>query len=480
MVDHNTSAMMESADKSPFGVMRVMNYVLSRMKLATGTTFGGIRNLYTALGYKKNLSYADYEQRYRRGDISKRFVEIFPKSTWASGCEIIEVQDPKKWTPFEKACWNLDQKVHFWNAFLRTDILAGLEEYAVLFIGAPGAPDKAMSQGDGTFDGIGYLMPYRKGNAQIQQIDTNIYSPRFGQPEYYTLTFTPEGVSSAANASTTRRVHWTRVIHIAHNLLESNISGSPELEDIWNRLDDLDKVVGGGSEAFWKTVFPGMQLDVDKEMDLDPDAKEELSKQIDEFESSMRRVFRTRGIKANMLDVSTVDFSGQMHALLDIMCATKGIPKRIFIGSERGELASTQDKASWDDEIDDRRTQFAWPRVVKPFIDRLIEFNYLPKPEEENGYSVQWPERTKMTPTDRAVIAQRLASINKQMGTVTVVPSEIREHVMGWDPLTEEQKKEVPEEAVLPQQGQGRTVGPPPEKQPNKTKQVAGDVTETR
>jgi len=467
MVDNNSAG--------PFGVMRTLNYVLSRMKLSTGTTFNGLRDLYSALGYKRDLGYSDYELRYRRGDISTRLVEIHPKATWASGCEILEVQDPEEFTDFEKAVLELDDKVHFWNAFLRTDILAGLEEYAVLYIGASGATDKPLKKGDGTTNGIGYLMPYRKSNALIHSVVSDVFNPRYGQPEFYSIQSKLEsGIAASSAEVKTLKVHWTRVIHVADNLLESNISGTPRLENVWNRLDDLDKIVGGGSEAFWKTVYQGMQLDVDKDMDLDEDAKRELSTQIDEFEANMRRVFRTRGVTANPLGVQVADFGQQMHAVIDMIAATKGIPKRILLGSERGELASAQDKASWDDEIDDRRAQFAWPRVVKPFIDRLIEYEYLPKPKD--SYFVQWPERTKMTPTDKAVIAQRLASLNKNMGVPVVVPSDIRDRVLGWDPLTDDQKQEIPPEAINP----ARAVGPPPEKQPNKSQQSEGDVTEVR
>lgn len=462
-------------ENSAIGVFRAMTSVLSRMRLATGVTFGGLRDLYQALGYKRNLTTDDYYARYERGDISTRLVEIHPKATWASGCEILELQDPENWTEFEKAVVKLDNKIHFWNAFLRADILAGLDTYSVIFIGAKGNPESPLSQGDGTIDGIGYLMPYRRKNAKIASIVSDTKNPRFGQPEFYMLHFQPDGEEEAVMSAGTRKVHWSRIIHIADNLLESNISGVPRLQNVWNRLDDLDKIVGGGSEAFWKTVYQGMQLDVDKDMDLDEDAKKELSKQIDEFEANMRRVFRTRGVKANALDVQTAEFGNQMQAIIDLICATKGIPKRIFMGSERGELASAQDKASWDDEIDDRRAQFAWPRVVKPFIDRLIEHNYLPKPKGD--YFVQWPERMKMTPTDKAVIAQRLASLNKNMGTVVIAPSDIRDRVLGWDPLSDEQKKEVPDTALLPQT---RPVGPPPEAQPNKSQQSAGDVTEVR
>jgi len=457
-----------SGDSISMGALRVLGTVLNRMGLrGLGKTFDGMRDMTQALGYKKDLGSEDYAARYARNGVSNRLVNIFPKATWAAGCEVIEIEDPFKITPFEQEMIDLDEKVHFWNAFLRADVLAGLDRYSVIVIGAPGAMDAPLPDGAGSIDGIGYLMPYRESHARIQITVNDPKNPRFGQAEMYMITHVQDGTIGTAANSVERRVHWSRVLHIVHERLDSNLYGPPDLENVWNYLDDLDKVVGGGSEAFWKTVYQGMQLDIDPEMDLTPEAKEDMSRQIDEFEANLRRVFRTRGVKATTLGASATDFGPQAEAIINLICATKGIPKRIFMGSERGELASAQDKASWDDEIDDRREQFAWPAVVKPFVDRLIEKNYLSKPA--NPFFVRWPERNKMTVPEKAVVAQRLASLNKNMGVAVVGPDDIRDKILGWDKL----KENVP----VPMD---QAPGPPPVKRPNKTQRSEGDVTEVR
>ena len=444
--------------------MRMLGTILNRMGLTgIGKTFEGLRNMFAALGYKREIGTSDYQLRFQRGGISTRIVTIFPKATWAAGCEILEIEDPFKITPFEQAVLDLDEKTHFWNAFLRADILAGLERYSVIVIGAPGALDTPLPDGKGSLDGLAYLMPYKESHAKIQTTVNDVHDPRFGQAEIYQITHVQEGVIGQAANSVERQVHWSRIIHIVHDKLESNLYGPPELENVWNYLDDLDKVVGGGSEAFWKTVYQGMQLDIDKDMELSQEAKDDMSQQIDEFEANLRRVFRTRGVKASTLGASATDFGPQAEAVINLICSTKGIPKRIFMGSERGELASAQDKASWDDEIDDRRAQFAWPAVVKPFIDRLIEKNYLPKPASD--FFVRWPERNKMTVPEKAIVAQRLSSMNKNMGTPVVGPNDIRDKILGWDEL----KEKVPMPTV-------ESPGAPPAKQPKKTPQSPGDT----
>ena len=456
-------------DMSNIGALRFMSTLIDRMRFSgVGKTFGGVRDMWNALGYKRELGAEDYERRFKRGGIAKRIVTIHPKATWAAGCEVVESPKPFKMTPFEQACRDLDAQVHFWNAFLRGDILAGKERYSVIVIGAPGSMDSPLPDGQGDLKNIAYLMPYAESHAKIQKVVTDTKDPRFGQAAMYKISHVQEGILSDAASTVDREVHWSRVLHIVHDKLESNLTGPPDLEDVWNYLDDLDKVLGGGSEAFWKTVYQGMQLDIDKDMDLDQEAKDEISDQIDEFEANLRRVFRTRGVKATTLGASVSDFGPQVSSIVSMICATKAIPQRIFIGSERGELASQQDKASWDDEIDDRRSQFAFPEVVKPFIQRLIDHNYLPKPTEE--FYVAWPERNKMTMEQKAVVAQRLASLNKNMSMAVVGPEDLRDKVLGWPKLAE--KVTVPEDKPIN--------GPPPAKQPNKTQQSQGDTTETR
>ena len=135
-----------SGDSISMGALRVLGTVLNRMGLrGLGKTFDGMRDMTQALGYKKDLGSEDYAARYARNGVSNRLVNIFPKATWAAGCEVIEIEDPFKITPFEQEMIDLDEKVHFWNAFLRADVLAGLDRYSVIVIGAPGAMDAPLS-----------------------------------------------------------------------------------------------------------------------------------------------------------------------------------------------------------------------------------------------------------------------------------------------------------------------------------------------
>ncbi len=84
--------------------------------------------------------------------------------------------------------------------------------------------------------------------------------------------------------------------------------------------------------------------------------------------------------------------------IIQLISATTGIPTRILLGSERGELASSQDERNWLSYIASRQTNFAGPVILRPFIDRLIEYGALPKVE----YEIHWPNLFKATNKEKA------------------------------------------------------------------------------
>ena len=412
--------------------LRLLSTLVARARLsAAGGTFGGLRDLYTALGYKRDLSISDFRDRYERGDIAARIVEAMPWATWRAGGEVIETPDPNKVTEFERIWLELSVRLQMWPTFLRADVLAGLGRYSIVLIGAPGAPDTPLRQGLRAEE-IAYLQPYAEDDAKILKFDTAMTSSRFGRPEFYQISFS-RMVSEHApkEAATPAKVHWTRIIHFADTLLDDNVFGQPRLKRVWNRLDDLEKVAGGGSEAFWLRVHQGMHLNVDKDVDVSTEELDRLKEQAKEYEHGLRRMFTTRGTEVNMLGSDVAPIDKHIDALLTLIAGAVGIPKRILIGSERGQLASNQDKDNWDERVMDRRNNMAGPQIVRQLVDRFVDFGVLPKPEK---YEVTWPEIQRLSALDRADMAVKWGNINHRMGVVVVRPSEIRETVLGLHP----------------------------------------------
>lgn len=430
-------------------MMRALESVLvSRAQLGgrSGITYNGRRDLFEALGYDRTIDPTKYRDRFARNGVAGRVVEIKPQSTWRGGGELVEDEDPETVTDFEMAWTELDNRLKVWNILERADTLAGLGRYAVVLIGAPGALDQQVTRA--TLNEIYFLAPFAEDDAPIIEYETNIHNERFGQATYYNLkrirsNVVPSGTALASGG----RVHWSRCLHVADGLLDDIVYGTPRLERVWNLLDDLEKVTGGGAEAYWMRADRGMQFDLDKEMDISEEEKKKMRDQIEEFTHELRRFLTTRGVTVNELGSEVSDFKTSADAIIDQIAAAISVPQRILMGAEAGHLASTQDQENWAQRIRDRRRQYAEPLIVRPFADRLIKWGALPTPKQ---YRVNWLELDSLGQYDRARIGVQMSSINKNMGSEVITSDELRQ-VMDYPPLgTAPKKIETPTKAQEP------------------------------
>lgn len=428
------------------------NVILERMNFMrrAGISFGGARDLYEVLGYDRDLDLRKYRDRYARGGIAARIVDALPNATWRGTVEIIEDEDPETTTPFEQAWLDLEQRLQLLAKLRRADILSGLSTYSVLLIGAPGDLSTQLPTGKSQ-EQILYFTPFYGGggpgtpmgttlaldaDASIMEFEKDPSSPRFGLPTSYQLRRT-----SVSTPMLQRQVHWTRILHIAEGVLDDEVYGQPALERVWNLLDDLDKITGGGAEAFWLRANQGLHLNIDPTMTL-PDAKgsvDALKEQAEEYKHQMTRWLRTRGVTANVLGSDVANFQGPADAILTQIAGAKMIPKRILTGSEMGELASSQDRDNWKDQITGRQTGYVGPYILRPLINRLVQFGYLPPPASGSlDYEVKWPLIQTLTEQEKSAGAQQWAGTTVN-GAPVFLPEEIRDKWYGMDPLTPEQ-----------------------------------------
>ena len=421
--------------------LRAASALVERATFATmaGITFGGDRDVFQALGYKKKLTATDYRDRYERNGVAARIVEALPDNTWRGEGELVEEESPGRETKFEKAWEELTTLLPVWPMMRRADILAGLGRYAVLLIGFPGDLKLEAEKVQGP-EGVLYLRAYAEDDAAITEIETDATSPRFGLPTLYKIKRLTPAITfgGASSLSEEKEVHWSRVIHVADGLLDDDVYGEPRLRRGWNLLDDLEKVTGAGAEAFWRRANPGIQFDLDKDLEIDEDGEKLLTDEVDEFVHDPRRALRTRGMTVKMLEASVAQFGANVSSIMDLLSTSYGIPKRILTGSERGELASTEDRSNWADRVAERRSAFAEPQVVDPFVGRLVTYGALPKPA---SFAPRWPEVDTMDEDDRAGLGQTLAEMNKAQveaeGELVVTANEIRDRVFNLEPHDE-------------------------------------------
>jgi hypothetical protein len=415
-----------------------------RSKLAniSGQMFGGKRDLYKALGYKRDLTVEDFRAEYKRNAVANRIVKAAPLATWRGGAEVIEDMNPEIITAFEQAFITFDRRLNVIDRLRRADVLAGIGRYAILVIGAPGELETPLLKVNGP-DDIKYLQPYAEDDAKIASYEVDAKSPRYGLPLFYNLQRATIDASGRTQRATTGvKVHYTRVQHVSDGLLDDNIFGEPRLECVFNRLMDLEKVVGGGAEAFWRRADRGMQVDLDPTMDVSEPQKAAMKTQLEEYEHELRRILLTRGVKINELSSDVADFKSPVDAIMALISAGTGIPQRVLMGSEQGKLAAKQDRANWDNRVTDRQTDFAGPLVLRPFVQRMIEIGALPQPGDSD-FAIRFSSITTMDDEQRAEIAKSWASLNTQAGETVVTGDEIRERVLDLPPLPESARQQL-------------------------------------
>jgi hypothetical protein len=432
---------------SPLARLRALTSILLdrfQFMRQAGLTFGGARDMYDILGYDRIVTAKQYRDEYARGGIAKRIVECYPKATWRGGVEIYEDEENETDTGFEKAWKDLETRLSIWSVLQRADILAGLSTYSVILLGAPGNLDEEMPKGSP--DQMAFVTPFAGGggpgpnqgtqaqasnyvDATIRDFDTDPTSRRFGLPLFYQLRRL-----DVTSPALQRPVHWSRIIHVAEGVLDNEVYGQPTLENVWNLLADLEKVTGGGAEAFWLRANQGMNLNLDKDVAMDPDDQAKLKDEVGEYQHNISRVLKTRGMEVKMLGSDTANFVGPVDAILKQIAGSKGIPMRILTGSEMGQLASGQDADNWNTAVMDRRTSYAGPCIVRRLVDRLVEYAYLPTPAQ---YEVNWPVEENLTETEKAALALSLANVNKVYGATVFDDDFIRDKCYKLEPLPE-------------------------------------------
>lgn len=373
--------------------------------LRNGMQFGGARDLYAVFGYNRNPVHKDYVTKYLTQDIATRVINAPVDATWTDA-PVLKING----APWKE--WNdLVESTNLYAYLRKADIFAGLGIYSIMLIGLDDGRSLDQPVNTNRRNKVIYLQPYLEGSLKILQYEVDQTSPRFGKPILYQVQPGDpfQETSSATAGIITRKsfnVHHSRVLHLADNSLEDGVFGHSRLKNVYNTLDDLLKVCGGSAETYWLTANRGMQVDVDKEMELDDEDQKNLSEELDEYMHQLRRVIRTRGVKIQSLGSDVADPKNVFAVLIALLSAATGIPQRVLMGAEAGQLASQQDRANWAARVAERIANWAEPIVLRQLIDVLVRANVLEAP---SNLEILWPDPFKMNPLERAQTSAQMA-----------------------------------------------------------------------
>jgi len=442
-------------------VRQVVTILRDRLASILGFTHEGNRDLYTTFGWPKQLLVEQLFAMYYRNGLANRIIKAFPSGTWRdpplirdeAGSSADEETDD--FSPFVKSYDDCFKKYNIMTYLERADRVSGTGRFGLLLLGFRDGQQLDQPMGEGNFPLL-YISVYSDPNVNINQWVTDPQDPRYGKPMYYTLQTGNPVVGGGQSPSGQRsfRCHWSRVIHLAEYLDEDEVYGLPRLVPVFNLLQDLEKLLGAGAESYWYNARGGMVWSADKDASFSDAELARMEQQADEFGNQLKRITALQGVTPTQLQNTINDPGPLLEKVLDVIAGATSIPKRILIGSERGELSSDQDENNWSQRLEERRINYATPFILKPVISKLILTGNIIQPEGQ--WEVQWPG-DGLGPQKAAEVGKTRSETLKNYvtspGAEIVVPEEeFRKEFLGLEPKSEygeEMEEPLPEDTLL-------------------------------
>jgi hypothetical protein len=418
------------------------------------------RDIDVECGYPKEITPNQYRELYDRQGLAARIVDIWPEESWSMHPEVYETEDGDE-TDWEEEFKALAKQFSFWQLLELVDRLSGVGRFGVLALGLADGLDPSqpvegvdLKTGKGKPGGTGdpgkllYIRALDESCVNILQRESDITHPRYGKPLLYQITFKDhQATDGSVGLQTTLTYHWTRVIHIADNRQTSEVYGVPRMQVPYNRIYDTHKILSGSGEMFWRGAFPGLALEAtpsDLGVEIDADS---LKTQMESYMNGLQRYLSITGGSVKSLAPQVAPPGPFLDAQIDYICITLGVPKRIFLGSERGELASSQDARTWNKRVAKRQNSYLTPMVITPFVDRLMAVGALSYVGE---FFVHWPDLNAVTDQEKAQVAvtrtQALAQYVSGSVDQVIPPKEYMTLIMEMSPEEVEEVLDAAEE----------------------------------
>ena len=412
-------------------------------------SLGSTRDIYRncKLPQTQSITIDDYKEMYDRNPIGARVVEVMPRECWKVQPEIFEDPIAETHTEFENAIESLGKSLSFeedstfipeddsinpiWKILERADIESGIGNFGAIFFGFDDiqadendpkpieglstTTQKVFNAGlekpvEGESNKLLFVRVLNEKMVKVSKYVQDMSDPRNGKPEFYEVNMFD--ADNEPNRGTVRQsqvwinVHWTRILHVAELNTSSEEFHIPRQRVVWNALVGLDKIVCSDGEGMWNGNFPGLSLESHPQ--LGPNVKwdiKDIRKQLADYSAGQQKWLTLSGAHVNQLTPNVGDPMSHFDMHIAVICIILAIPKRIFIGSERGELSSSQDADMWELTLCGRRKSYLTPYIIVPFIERLIKVGALPKPKE---WHCVWPISENLSELDKSQMSLNL------------------------------------------------------------------------
>lgn len=415
---------------------------------------------------------------YERFPLATRVVDLPVDDSWRKFPYIYENKDPDAETEFERAWKNLDHHLNgeaednylvddadsgIWEYLKRADKLSRIGHYGIIMLELDDVDGVNVTWKDPA-PNCNYDEEYESSFIAINaheeapasqtkliglrcfdQVHAEIVEwyesgPMTGHPRMYRVKLQDAETTTTDSATLGVRerdvdVHWSRVIHIADGLMSSEFIGTPAMRPVVNDIQDLRKIYGASAEGYWRVAFPWLSFESHPNLGAKSVInKETLADEVERAKNTLDRYMATVGGTWKTISGSVTDPAFHITPRIEAICVYLGVPVRIFKGSERGELASSTDRDTWNERMMLRQQSYLTPKVIAPFLNRLIKVGVLPKPAE--GFQVEWPDLTTLSLQAKATWAvTQVNAITKYIGgggDYLISPKDFLTKVLGF------------------------------------------------
>jgi hypothetical protein len=401
-------------------VSRQMSTMRGQFSQMLGISHNGKRDIYEVYGYPRSLSGTrgfEFMYRYsRRMGIAHRIVYGMPKSCWRDGFQVFtEDNEGIDVEILEEQIKDLN-RAGFLKKIESADALNRIGRMSVLFVGVPDGKESfeevgPVIRGKDFLDKI-YFSPYAYDGIEILQQEDDPKNSRFGLPKIYQLQRIPRDGDEKDTQVTSIRAHWSRVIHLNENALDSDIEGMGSLEPVMNRILDIDKATGGASEAYFRNAKGKIAYEVDKEFAAgllsDPVQKQKFQDGAEDYTNNFQDHTVAAGAKVKTLPTDHHSPLDTVKVALWEISGYTGEPIRVLTGEGSGQLAGSEDQLARNQVINDRQFTFCVGRVERLF-EILESAQMLELPE---NYEIKFPVQ------EAATDKERIENGNKKADTI--------------------------------------------------------------
>ncbi|MCY4028130.1 MAG: hypothetical protein OXH75_17680 [Acidobacteria bacterium] len=296
-----------------------------------------LKKLHKELKYPDRISPGDLRRVYDRNGLAAALVNARVEASWGDADAItVDGEEDDRLT-------TIATENNLFDAMLRADLRSEITTWGLFIPGETGEP-----------------AVWGADEVEIDDTDDD------GLPSRYRV------------GKDERRVSAEECVHVVDPRFSASVvAGNPRLLGAYNRLLDLERVLGGGSYATFQRAFPRLLFAL-PDGDFTDAEKKKLKEQIEEFGEAVRKALTLDGgATMQSVDVAVPQLSGTARELLVNVVAGFNVPLTEVTGEALVAHSASINLTSWHARMNRRRTRVLLPRVLRPCLFKLLEVRNL-------------------------------------------------------------------------------------------------------